>query len=210
MRKIIFDLDNTLIMHKEKYLKYYVKALEEFGYDANMDEAKKLYKSIGDYEKICNQYDYDGLMTFVNADLGTNYDVKLLERLNYYIGEYWYEMDEDAIAIIEHLANKYELYVLTNWFGFVAEKRLAKAGVLKYFKEVVGGDKVPTKPQKESFLYFTKDCDVSECLMIGDSVETDYVGATNVQMPVILYDYKNIYDDSYRRINSLIELKKIL
>lgn len=47
--------------------------------------------------------------------------------------------------------------------------------------------------------------------MIGDSIHSDIKGATNVGMPVILFDYKNMYSDlPYQKVTNYTQIKDIL
>ena len=45
-------------------------------------------------------------------------------------------LNNEVKNTLKYLSNKYELVVLTNWFTDCQQKRLEKAGILKYFKKV--------------------------------------------------------------------------
>lgn len=210
MKKIIFDLDNTLILNDVSFVNYYVNALEDLGYESSLEKAKEIYYVIDEYDNNVKIYQRETLIEFINKQLNQNYNIKLVDRINYYIGKYWCEKNEEKKEVLDYLSKKYDLYVYTNWFTDCQKERLKNSGILNYFKEVVGSDLITKKPYKEGFMYFTKDCKPEECMMIGDSIKNDYEGAINANMKVILYDYNNQYENKYNKINNFNELKNIL
>lgn len=207
MEKIIFDLDNTLLMYDDDYLNDYNIVIEKYGYDL---KPKELYKSIGKYESLKVKYQKNDLIDFVNKDLNINITTDIFEELLDIIGNWVPPLEEGLIDTLEYLSSKYELYVLTNWFSKCYTKRLEKAGILKYFKEVVGADKVAPKPKPEGFLYIAGDTDLKECLMIGDRIDIDVEGAINLGMNAILFDYNDKYHGTSKKIMKLSKLKEML
>ena len=160
IKKIIFDLDNTLIIWKEEFLNTLNETLEQ---------------------------------------LNINYDDSILTNLK-----------KETIDTLEYLYQKYDLVVLTNWFTDQQSSRLENANILKYFKEVIGTDKVLNKPNKEAFIYACKNNLPSECVMVGDNLNLDIIGAQNAGLKTILIDYKNKYPDYKDKITNIIELKEML
>ena len=210
MKKIIFDLDNTLIMFNEKYIECYCQVLHEFGYDDSLLDAYKLYYSIGRYEALQQKYDKEALIAFVNNDIHTNYTLKFFDKLLDAIGTYWIQSISNEIKdTLNYLSEKYELYVLTNWFTNCQKKRLKKTYLLNYFKEVIGSDIVGPKPTKEVFDYLVKN--KKDYIMIGDNIDIDYYGAINYGIDAILFDHQNQYSHlNIKKINKFHELKEVL
>ena len=207
MKKIIFDLDNTLLMYDEKYLNDYDYIIDKYGYQL---KSKELYESIGRYEDLKVKYDKKDMVDFVNRDLNININLDIFNELLDVISTWVAPLEEGLVETLEYLNNKYDLYVLTNWFSDCYTKRLEKAGILKYFKEVVGADKIEPKPKPGGFLYIASSTNLDDCLMIGDRIDIDILGALNIGMDAILFDYKNEYNGKYKKITKIKELKEIL
>lgn len=212
MKKIIFDLDNTLMMFDRKYINAYCEVLKSNNFDSSYYQALSLFESVGKYEMQGNKYNKQELLGFINKDLNRNYTMKLVDEILDIIGNCWTNsVSIELVDTLKYLVNKYELYVLTNWFTESQTKRLDNVGILKYFKEVVGADIVKPKPSIEAFSYIIKDTNPKDCIMIGDNIDTDIKGALNAGLRVILYDYKKIYKDfAYDRITKIEELKEML
>lgn len=212
IKKIIFDLDNTLMMFDEKYITYYQTVLEANGELFSFEEAYAIFKAVGQYEKCETTWDKQKLLDFVNKQLNRSYSMTLLEQILDSIGENWTNpVSDELINTLEYLSSKYELYVLSNMFTNCQIKRLEKAGIAHYFKEIIGTDKIPMKPAPEAFLYFIEGNKNDECVMIGDSIYYDIDGALSIGMKAILFDHKNIYKDTnYNRVVKIGELMDIL
>lgn len=212
MKKIIFDLDNTLMMFDKKYINSYCKVLKNNNFDSNYDQALSLFESIGRYEMQGKKYNKQDLLDFVNKDLNKNYKMKLVDEILDIIGTCWINpVSLELVDTLKYLSTKYELYVLTNWFTAPQAKRLENVGILKYFKKVVGADMVSPKPALEAFSYIIKDTNLKDCMMIGDNIDIDIKGALNAGIKTILYDHKNIYNGfTGNRITKIEELKEML
>ena len=212
MKKIIFDLDNTLMMFDKKYINSYCKVLKNNNFDSNYDQALSLFESVGRYEMQGKKYNKQDLLDFVNKDLNKNYKMKLVDEILDIIGTCWINpVSLELVDTLKYLSTKYELYVLTNWFTAPQAKRLENVGILKYFKKVVGADMVSPKPALEAFSYIIKDANLKDCMMIGDNIDIDIKGALNAGIKTILYDYKNIYNGfTGNRITKIEELKEML
>lgn len=212
IKKVIFDLDNTLMMFDKKYIESYSWALEKSGYSSAYEDSYGIFESIGRYEQVGTIYDKGLLLDFINKDLNQNYSISVIDGIIEAIGSKWTNsVSKELIDLLDYLSSKYELYVLTNFFTECQEQRLKNVGIHSYFKEIVGADKVPMKPSPEAFLYFVHDNKANECVMIGDSIDYDIKGALNVGMQAILFDYKNEYSDlDYQRVINYEGIKNIL
>ena len=206
MKKVIFDLDNTLLMFDENYLNDYGSVI-----NGTYEDGLNLYNSIGKYERAVGLYNKNELLDFVNKDLNTNYSVDTFDKLLDVISNKWISGIPDGIEdTLKYLCSKYELYVLTNWFSECQSKRLKRVGLLKYFKEVVGTDKVKAKPNTDGYLYIIGDSKLEDVIMIGDNPDIDIKGANDVGCKSILADYRNKYSNYENRITDIKELMDIL
>lgn len=213
IKRIIFDIDNTLIMGmgSEIYIKGYQEVFESLGYLATYEKAKELYDVLDFYEEEEDIYDKNKMLNFINHKLETNYEMSLIDGINDKIANAWiHEVDSDVLDTLKYLSSKYELYALSNWFTSVQEKRLDLMKMLKYFTKVIGTDKVKIKPNAEAYKMAMGDKLPSECLFIGDRPDKDLDVPCRMGSKGIYFDYKNKKDYSYKRITNLKELKEIL
>ena len=194
IKKIIFDLDDTLIINDDNSINDYVEVLKKHDNDFSFEKAKELYKCIDKYEKVVNYFDKEDLLKFINNYFNKNYSIDFVNDILDAVGNWCYLIPDNLIDTLDYLSSKYELYVLTNWFTSSQSKRLEKANIRKYFKEIAGPEK-SVKPAKESFEYFFNDCEPNECLIIGDRYEIDIKVPIELGMNGLLYDRLKKYDN---------------
>ena len=101
MRKIIFDLDNTLMMFDLEYIKSYQTTLRENNFESEYIDGYNLFKSIGRYEDLKKIYNKEELLKFVNKDLNKNYTLKLIDDILLAIGKNW--TNKVSLELIETL-----------------------------------------------------------------------------------------------------------
>lgn len=220
IKNILFDLDNTLIKNEEEDIVYYKEALKNLGYNEN--DYKNIYKSIDDYHLTLtednNFYSKLNMLNFINKSLNKNYTIKLIDELNKYIAEYWIKHTFIQEATLKYLSSKYDLYVFTNWFRDTQVKRLENTGLVKFFKDVFASDYYGSKPFKNAFQNVINklNCCSDECVMIGDNKSCDILGARNIGMNAILFNFDgnrdnpNIKVNNYSIITNLKQLEDIL
>ncbi len=211
IKKIIFDLDNTLIIWKEEFLNTLNETLEQLNINYDDSILTNLKKAINIYESKYNIYKEEYLLELfkkqTKIDLPNNFVEMWKNNLKKCVSP---DYNKETIDTLEYLYQKYDLIVLTNWFTDQQSSRLENANILKYFKEVIGTDKVLNKPNKEAFIYACKNNLPSECVMVGDNLNLDIIGAQNAGLKTILIDYKNKYPDYKDKITNIIELKEML
>ena len=211
IKRIIFDLDNTLIIWKEEFLNTLNETLEQLNINYNDEILTNLKKAINIYESKYNIYKEEYLLKLfketTKLDLPINFVEVWKNNLKKCVS---IDYNKETIDTLEYLYKKYDLVVLTNWFTDQQSSRLENAHILKYFKEVIGTDKILNKPNKESFIYACGKYLPSECIMIGDNLDIDIIGAKNAGLNVILLDYKNKYPEYKNKITNISELKEML
>lgn len=220
IKNIIFDLDNTIIKNIDEDILHYKEALRNCEFSD--ENSLKIYNALDDYQYSLSEsnrfYSKEAAINFVNNKLDTNYDIKLMDEINKVIGKYWTKEPFISEDTLKYLSSKYNLYVFTNWFEEAQAECLKNIGYLKYFSRVFGSDTVGAKPFKASFNAVLNliRASAEECIMIGDSKPNDILGANNVGIPAILFDYngkrdrKDIFAPDYTVITDLKELEKIL
>ena len=206
IKKLIFDLDNTLIMWKPEYVNALRKTLQKY----NINEAADYVSSIIDnYEEYYDKYDKEKLLELINNNIKEKINMNIIEDFLETIG-FMSEPNEKVIDTLEYLSKKYELVVLTNWFKEPQTNRLKTANIDKYFKEIYGGEEY-IKPNKEAFLKAAGTTQLEQCIMIGDSYTIDIMGAYNAGIKPIYMNPKHKGNkDNFQEIEKLSELKNIL
>ena len=90
---------------------------------------------------------------------------------------------EGADALCNELSKVYSLYMVTNGITEVQNSRLARSGLLPYFKGVFISEEFGSaKPEKEFFDKIFKlipEKDLSKICIIGDSMSSDILGGIN-------------------------------
>ena len=191
IKKIIFDLDNTLI----DWIDEYDYALRDtlIKYNINFDYGL-LSNAIDEYDytsKIYNSYD---LMNYLNNKYNLGITIDFINDWLKELGKQG-KPNKGVVELLEYLHNKYELVVLTNWESNCQINRLKSAGIYKYFKGVYGGE-VYKKPSYEAFKKAIEPYMESECIMVGDSMKFDIEPAKKLGIKTyhVGYDIKSILD----------------
>ena len=192
MKRLLFDLDNTLIKWKDEYTIALQKTIEEFNIDIDYHVIDAVIEK---QEKVHDMMNKEVLLNDINEETGLNLDMSFIERL-FEHQKYIADIDDDVIETLEYLKDKYDIVLLTNYFIEPQIGRLKKVGIDKYFSRFIGGDMVRIKPQKEAFLEGVKDLPLENVTMIGDSVECDVKGALAAGINIIQMDYFNKYEDN--------------
>ena len=208
IKKVIFDLDNTLIDWLDEYIFAITNVINKLNLGYSENKIKEIDNKLTDYEKTHTIYDKRDFCDYLNKECNTNLPYEFVDMLIEEQGKCYREFKESEIDTLEYLKSKYELIVLSNWFTDTQIKRLENAKVLKYFSLVSGGDRHLLKPAKEAFDIVDKK---SECVMVGDSIKHDIMPAIELGMKAILITKKQVKEDSrYIKIEKLEELKEIL
>ena len=121
-----------------------------------------------------------------------------------------------AYEVLEYLAEKYNLYILSNGFRELQSRKMRSAGVDRYFKKIILSEDLGVlKPWPEIFHFALSatQSELRESLMIGDSWEADITGAHGVGMHQAFYDVTERtafpFQPTYH-IHSLKELMNLL
>lgn len=124
-------------------------------------------------------------------------------------------MESSTLQVHTDLSEHYKLALATNGIEKIQNERVS--AFLPYtYKTYISEKMGCIKPSKKYFEYVIQDleCNPNQCLMIGDSLTNDIIGAKAVGMDVCFYNVKkkdkpeNVVIDY--EISSIQELKKIL
>lgn len=97
-----------------------------------------------------------------------------------------------AIELLQYLQQRgYNLYILSNGFIEVQQRKLQSAGIAQYFSRIVLSDEIGiTKPDRRLFDYALQvtDSHADDTLLIGDNYDADILGAMNAGWGQIYFD----------------------
>lgn len=224
IKHVFFDLDHTLWdfdknsekafkqIFKEqqisvdfnKFIKIYLPINAEYWKLFRQGEVSKEELRFGRLKDTFNKFNYQVSDNFINK-ISNNY----LEYLPVYNS-----LIEGAVELLEYLKRNYSLHIITNGFKEVQNQKLEKSNIKKYFQVVVTSECVGVKkPNPEIFEFVLKEVKAKpeECVMIGDSYETDIIGAFNSGiLPIHFNIHKNNSLKGIISIDSLVDLKQYL
>lgn len=207
MKAIIFDLDDTLVDWKPEFIFALKEVLKEMNYNFSIDVINHINRCIDEFEKHDIKLTKEGLLNYINNNCNIKLPIEFIDNLIVKQGNCIYD-DRMLPKVLEYLSNKYDLYVITNWFTKTQETRLENMHVLKYFKKVIGADINYFKPQKRAFDIILKEYDAKDCISVGDSLENDVIIPLSLGMDAI-WKTSNL-SDKYKTINEIKELMDIL
>jgi len=119
-----------------------------------------------------------------------------------------------TIEILEYLKTKYNLHIITNGFEEVQRIKLEKSNIAHYFNTVTSSESVGVKkPNPKVFNHALKLANITKenGIMIGDNYEADILGALNMGLDAICFNYhKVVLENKIKSVNNLLELKQYL
>ncbi len=224
MKTVLFDIDDTIFDFTLSAKAAIVKAAGEFkiAFTEEMFNYYLQYNELlwEDYENnIITREDIFKLrFPKLFEHFNVNTDGILFEKHFHKYFKTEYVFIEGAKDIIEYLAPKYELYIVSNSMYETQYCRLTQAGINSFFKDIFVSDRIGhQKPTKEFFeCCFNKipNFDAKETIIIGDSLTSDIFGGHNAGIKTCWFNIKNIPNTKHAKydyeIHSFEELKKIL
>ncbi len=233
-KKLLFDLDNTLVDDDENRKNAIRKVLiernekvaeEKLNEFINLDNQFWKDRAGG---KIKDPYEFKTLeerTEWVRAQRFIKYfkNISLEEAIqinNTYI-EYLKEKIvpiKNSTQVLQYLYEKgYEIYIITNSPTKAVKDKLERINALKYIKETFSAEEAGhMKPHNEFFKVFfnkTNNYKKEEMLIIGDEPEKDILGGIKNGIDTCWFNHKKELNNEYKatyEIQELLELKNIL
>ena len=115
----------------------------------------------------------------------------------------------DAFQVIEALASKYPIYVLTNGFDDIQHVKIAGVGMTHFFERVITSELAGCKKPAAAFFEFAlkqSNCLPSEVVMIGDHPIIDVQAAEAMGIPAIHLNFRAEDVSANIQISQLKEL----
>lgn len=230
MYKAIFiDLDDTLWDCKQNALDAFFEVYETF----------KLSNIFNSFDHFCElYYPNNDILWQAYSEGAINKDKLNTDRFRYpfyqvgfrnnlFIDEFRNsyltlvptksKLIEGAIDLLEHLKDKYPLYILSNGFTETQYTKIKSGGLNKYFEEVFLSDEIGYhKPSKEIFQFVLNKTEIAaeHALMVGDNIATDIIGAQKAMIDQIYFNPDNKQVNTYipptHIVSKLKEIKSII
>jgi len=207
IKRVIFDIDCTLIKpnyeNEGSFFQKYVSKNNDYF-------IHHMYEILTEYEQNNFRYEIDSLLEHLNKySGGVLLDEKFYDDWLAFI----MDIEEQDVSIVHdvlsYLTTKYELVALSNGFRVTQTENLRKLDLLKYFVEIYGGEDC-IKPRIESYYMAIGSHRPDECVMIGDSLSSDVIGAINAGLHAIHYTNGKDVEHNYPKVKCLSELKDLL
>ena len=202
-KNLFFDLDDTLWAFSENARNTFEEVYQNYKFDSYFDSFEHYYAL---YQKrnveLWDEY-AEGKVT--KAELNDQRFLYPLQAVGVDDAALSKRFSEDFFAIVptkkklmpyakeilEHLAPKYNLYILSNGFRELQAKKMKASGIDHYFKKIILSEDIGVmKPYPEIFHFALSatQSELKESLMIGDSWKADITGANGVGMDQVFYN----------------------
>lgn len=115
----------------------------------------------------------------------------------------------DAYQVIEKLASKYPLYILTNGFDDIQHVKIAGVGMTHFFERIITSELAGCKKPSATFFEFALEqanCLPNEVVMVGDHPVIDILAAEAVGIAAVHLNFRAEQVDAKIQISQLAEL----
>ncbi|RAJ14459.1 YjjG family noncanonical pyrimidine nucleotidase [Olleya aquimaris] len=121
---------------------------------------------------------------------------------------------DGTFEILEYLKTKYKLHIITNGFIEAQSSKLKVSKLDHYFETVTSAESAGVKkpnPKIFNFALETANAKTQNSIMIGDNYEADILGALNIGLDAICFNYhKAEVQPEIKVIDHLLDIKKYL
>mgnify|MGYP003683658003 CR=1 FL=1 len=222
---VFFDLDHTLWDFEKNSDLAFQKVFDKQEISIKLDDFLKVYKPINlEYWRLYREE------KVTKSELRYQRLKKTFDTVNYLISDnliniiaveyidflpHFNYLFPNTFEILDYLKEKYQLHIITNGFEEIQSKKMESSKIIHYFDTIVTSESVGVKkPNPRVFQYALKVANANKenSIMIGDSIEADILGAINVGIRAIHcnFDNKEIDNNNFKPISSLLELKQYL
>ena len=224
VKDVFFDLDHTLWDFDKNSKLAYKRVFKQFEIDIEFERFIKIYEPINlEYwkkyreERVTKEVLRRGRLIDSFKMFNKKYTTLIIDKLaDAYIEELPLDnhLFDGALDILDYLTEKYQLHIITNGFEEVQYKKLKNSGIFHYFSTITTSEEIGLKkPNPIVFIKALEKASTSanHSVMIGDSFEADILGAKNIGMETIFFNYRNEkIPNGYKIINFLSEIKSYL
>lgn len=221
---VFFDLDHTLWDFDKNSALTFQKVFNTHKVKVNLSDFLSIYEPINlNYWKLYREerVDKSSLRYGRLKDTFDGLSYQIDDELIYILSEEYIKyltsfnhLFEGTLSILDYLQQKYQLHIITNGFEEAQHKKMTNAKIIHFFKTVTNSEMVGVKkphPLIFNFALESARAKPENSIMIGDNYEADIMGALNVGLDVILFDYhKTTTSNGIKKVDTLLELKQYL
>lgn len=221
---IFFDLDHTLWDFDKNSALTFEKIFEHNSVDLDLREFLEVYEPLNlNYWKLYREDKIDkaslryGRLADTFKALNYHFNDDLINKLSEdYIAHLssFNHLFDNTVDILEYLKPNYKLHIITNGFKEVQHGKLEKAKIVHYFQTVTNSEMVGVKkPNPKIFNHALKSAGAhpEQSIMIGDNYEADILGALNIGLDAICFNYHKVeIGHNVKQISNLMQLKDYL
>jgi HAD superfamily hydrolase (TIGR01549 family) len=205
LKAVLFDIDDTLFDRRtavKNALRFMMERLPELFTDIPQERVFLAFKDADEQARLAfeNGAAGEGIRDnrsreFLRAlDLPEHFSEQVTEH---YVAAFPAASAEvkDARRIVEMLSRIYKLGVISNAFPDVQYKKLEGIGILEYFQIIILSEELGVrKPDEKIFQEAAAalNCSLKECLYVGNSFQTDIVGAMRAGMKACWFNAEGI------------------
>ncbi len=192
-KRFIFDLDYTLLIpdwsREDDFLRRVIPLEEQ----EEFFRQKQLI--LNRYELEFPRYDFKTLSDFFKS-YGFSVSEEVISGWMFHNGETIKdEVVDGVIELFNYLkSNNKDIIILTSWFSGTQIPRLKRTGLYEYIDQIVAGEDA-MKPDLESFELAIGNINKEDCIMIGDSIKSDKLGAENAGIDYYIVDEEHSIKD---------------
>ena len=197
-KKYIFDIDYTILIpdwsKEDDYFKEHILENEQEEFFKNKQSI------LNKYEQEFPRYNTKTLSDYFKS-YGFTVSEDTINGWMSYNGETIKdEVVDGVVDLFKYLKeNNKEIVILTSWFSGTQIPRLKRAGLFNYIDKIVAGEDA-MKPRLESFELAIDGTNKKDCIMIGDSIRSDKVGADNALIDSYIVDKEHTIRNLYNMI----------
>ena len=221
---IFFDLDHTLWDFEKNSALTFEKIFSEQEIDLRLDTFLEVYvpanykfwKMYREEKITKEELRYQRLKSVFDTLGYTTSDEVIHLLAEEYINHLssFNHLFPDTLEVLEYLKPKYSLHIITNGFQEIQGKKLRNSGIHGYFNEVIDSEMAGVKkPDPIIFELALNRAKVlpQNCVMIGDSLEADILGAQGAGLHTIHFNaHREEPHDFSPIIYNLKEIKSYL
>ncbi|MFD2915395.1 YjjG family noncanonical pyrimidine nucleotidase [Psychroserpens luteus] len=121
---------------------------------------------------------------------------------------------DGTVDLLNYLQPVYDLHIITNGFEEAQQRKMDNASISHFFKTITNSETAGVKkPNPIIFNHALQasNANPNDSIMIGDNYEADILGAIDVGLDVILFNYHNYNAEPHiKQVTRLVDLKKYL
>ena len=221
---IFFDLDHTLWDFDRNSALAFAKIFEINNLAINYNEFLTIYSPINFQqwkwyreERITKAQLRYGRFKKTFDKMGITVTDDVIDKLSDDYIDYLPENNilfDGTIELLDYLAPKYKMHIITNGFQEVQTTKMEKSGLAPYFETMTTSESANVKkPHAKIFKIAMEKAGTiaGKSIMIGDTYEADIVGAINVGMDAICFNYHKLtLPEGIKVVNNIPALKMYL